>query len=103
MPVQKGSPSLWADAPIVDATTITVRGFDHMNDPIVVWLEGDNHLFQAALQTQRIFNPAGTDWTIFWNTLPRPSLAPGRYKVGYSSGDAEPPIVAWDDDWLEIK
>lgn len=103
VPVQKGSPSLWADAPIVDATTITVRGFDHMNDPIVVWLEDDNHLFQAALQTQRIFNPAGTDWTIFWNTLPRPSLAPGRYKVGYSSGDAEPPIVAWDDDWLEIK
>jgi hypothetical protein len=103
LPRQRASLSLWADAPIVDATTITVRGFDHVNDPVVVWFKGDKHLFQGALQTQRIFNPAGADWRIFWNTLPRTGLAPGRYTVGYSSGDASPPVIAWDDDWLELK
>lgn len=105
LPVQTGSLGLWTEAPILDATTITVRGFAHVNepDPILVWLEGGSHLFQGRLQTQRIINPAGADWTIFWNTLLRPGVAPGGYRVGYSSGDANPPVVDWGSNLLEIK
>ena len=98
-----GSLNLWTESPIVDAATVTVRGFAHVRDPVVVWFESDNRRFNGALQTQRIFNPAGADWTIFWNTLLRSSVPPGRYRTGYSFGDVYPPVVTWSNHWLEIK
>lgn len=103
VPVGTGSLDLWTEKPIVDATTVTVRGFAHVSDPVVVWFEGGHSRFKGALQTQRMFNPAGADWTIFWNTLSRSGVAPGRYRAGYSSGDVYPPVVTWSDHWLEIR
>jgi hypothetical protein len=101
--VGTGSLNLWTETPIVDAATVTVRGFAHVSDPVVVWFESDNHRFNGALETQRMFNPAGADWTIFWNTLLRSGIAPGRYRAGYSAGDVTPPVVTWSNDWLEIE
>ena len=94
---------LWTESPIVDASTVTVRGFAHVKAPVVVWFKSDNHRFRGVLETQRMFNPAGADWTIFWNTLLRSSVIPGRYRVGYSFGDANPPVVIWSDHWSEIR
>jgi hypothetical protein len=101
---QTGAQSLWSEAPIVDPETITVRGFRHASDAhLLLWLEGDSRLYQGALQTQQVFNPVGTNWTIFWNTLSLYGVPPGRYKAGYSTDDAYPPVITWRDGWSEIR
>ncbi|MGH9550439.1 MAG: hypothetical protein ACRD3W_13745, partial [Terriglobales bacterium] len=103
-PVQIGTLSLWSDAPIIDARSITMRGFTRANDPhLVFWLEGNSRLFHGELQTKRLYNPIDRDWVIFWNTLLLDGVAPGRYRSGYSSGLAYPPVVTWTDNWVEIK
>ena len=102
--VQAGNLSLWSDVPIVDARSITMRGFARANEPrIVFWLEGNRRLFHGELQTKRLWNPIGRDWVIFWNTSLLDGVAPGRYRSGYSSGSAWPPVVTWTDNWVEIK
>jgi hypothetical protein len=103
--VQANSVGLWSATPVVDASTITVRGFMKTDDPhLVLWLEDGTRLLHGALRTQRMYwSLVGADWMIFWNTLLLHDARPGRYRVGYSSGSTEPPVVTWTDGLVDVR
>jgi hypothetical protein len=103
--VQANPVGVWSATPVVDASTITVRGFMKTNDPhLVLWLEDGTRLLHGALRTQRMYrSPVGADWMIFWNTLLLHDARAGRYKVGYSFGSTEPPVVTWTDGFVDIR
>jgi len=103
--VQGNLVGLWSATPVVDASTITVRGFMKTNDPhVALWLEDGTHLLHGSLRTQQMYwSLVGPDWMIFWNTLLLHNVRPGRYRAGYSSGGAKPPVVRWTDGWVDIR
>ncbi|NDP41440.1 MAG: hypothetical protein GZ089_01775 [Aromatoleum sp.] len=78
--------------------------FGYMPDSraqVFMWLADGEHHYRASLVTMPgVRTPMGGEWGFFSGTVTTASLAPGRYRVGYTLGDESPATVYWSEEWV---